>query len=183
MKRTFFLGVAAAGLIAAGSSAALADGDTLRIGHYDLPAQYGMPYGTFGANLATYHSLTPRVQIALRAEGKKVYGDAPFFAAAYIGPGRGYRANRFGGDGLVQGASSLRLRVAEVHIPVPGTIGIMLGADTSRVFLGGEKSSVWHPAFGGGVFFEMIRGLDVFGINVWRGDEETLLSFKSGFDF
>ncbi len=30
--------------------AALADGDTLRIAHYDLPAQLGMPYGTFGSN-------------------------------------------------------------------------------------------------------------------------------------
>jgi peptide/nickel transport system substrate-binding protein len=63
MKRTFFLGVAAAGLIAAGSSAALADGDTLRIGHYDLPAQFGMPYGTFGANgalvlMAVYDAIT-----------------------------------------------------------------------------------------------------------------------------
>lgn len=29
---------------------ALADGDTLRIAHYDLPDQFGMPYGTYGTN-------------------------------------------------------------------------------------------------------------------------------------
>ena len=70
-----------------------------------------------------------------------------------------------------------------ICVPVPGTVGVMVEADASRVFLDGETSSVWHPAFGAGVFFEMVRGLDVFSVNVWRGDEETLFSFKSGFDF
>lgn len=31
-------------------TALMADGDTLRIAHYDLPAQYGLPYGTYGSN-------------------------------------------------------------------------------------------------------------------------------------
>ncbi len=42
-------GVLALGL-AIGSTEVLADGDILRIAHYDLPAQYGMPYGTYGSN-------------------------------------------------------------------------------------------------------------------------------------
>lgn len=62
MKRA--LSYAAAAAVAAGlASPAMADGDTLRIAHYDLPAQRGAPYGTFGANgalmlMAVYDSLT-----------------------------------------------------------------------------------------------------------------------------
>ena len=63
MNRKYVLSAMAAGLMAVGSSVALADGDTLRIGHYDMPAQYGMPYGTFGANgalplMAVYDAVT-----------------------------------------------------------------------------------------------------------------------------
>ncbi len=58
-----FSGMVAAAVLAAFASAALADGDTLRIAHYDMPAQFGMPYGTFGANgalplMLVYDSMT-----------------------------------------------------------------------------------------------------------------------------
>ena len=65
MFKTILLGGAAVVIVAGAAitSPARADGDTLRVGHYDLPAQYGMPYGTFGANgalplMAVYDSVT-----------------------------------------------------------------------------------------------------------------------------
>ena len=65
MFKSLLLGGAAVVILAgaAVTTPARADGDTLRIGHYDLPAQYGMPYGTFGANgalplMAVYDSVT-----------------------------------------------------------------------------------------------------------------------------
>ncbi|HJO96500.1 MAG TPA: ABC transporter substrate-binding protein, partial [Rhodospirillales bacterium] len=58
-----FSGMAAAAVLAAFASAALADGDTLRIAHHSLPAQFGMPYGTYGTNgalplMSVYDSMT-----------------------------------------------------------------------------------------------------------------------------
>jgi ABC-type transport system substrate-binding protein len=51
MLRSTLLATAAAAALSLGiSTGALAAGDTLRIAHYDNPAQMGMPYGTFGAN-------------------------------------------------------------------------------------------------------------------------------------
>ena len=104
-----FLGVAAAGLMAVGSSAALADGDTLRIGHYDMPAQFGMPYGTFGANgalplMAVYDAITfvdgngntkpglalswestdPNTWVFKLRPGVKFHNGAPFNAATVV---------------------------------------------------------------------------------------------------
>lgn len=51
MQHRFLSAATMAAAIALGSAgAASAAGDTLRIAHYDNPAQMGMPYGTFGAN-------------------------------------------------------------------------------------------------------------------------------------
>ncbi len=47
--RAKLLGAAMAAIVTGASAGALA-ADTLRIAHYDNPAQFGMPYGTFGAN-------------------------------------------------------------------------------------------------------------------------------------
>ena len=48
--RSTMLAGATAVSLALGGTTAMAAGDTLRIAHYDNPAQFGMPYGTFGAN-------------------------------------------------------------------------------------------------------------------------------------
>ena len=48
-SRFFVVGLAAVASLGFAAPVA-AQGDTLRIGHYDMPAQFGMPYGTFGSN-------------------------------------------------------------------------------------------------------------------------------------
>ena len=67
MLKKLLFGTAAAAIVAGAAfmttAPAQADGDTLRIGHYDMPAQFGMPYGTFGANgalplMAVYDAIT-----------------------------------------------------------------------------------------------------------------------------
>lgn len=49
LKSKILGGIAAVSLLGS-ASIAQADTDTIRIAHYDMPAQFGMPYGTFGAN-------------------------------------------------------------------------------------------------------------------------------------
>ena len=103
----------AAGLAVAASlsftAPAAAQQDTLRIGHYDMPAQFGMPYGTFGSNGAfplhavfdafvyvdTEGNVAPGLAISWEAtdentwvfklrHGVKFHNGAPFNAAAIV---------------------------------------------------------------------------------------------------
>ena len=48
--KTMVLGGIAAFSMLGAATIAQAASDTLRVAHYDNPAQGGMPYGTFGAN-------------------------------------------------------------------------------------------------------------------------------------
>lgn len=111
MFKTLLLGGAAIVMMAGAAitGPALADGDTLRIGHYDLPAQFGMPYGTFGANgalplMAVFDSITyvdkdgktvpglalswentsPTTWVFKLRPGVKFHNGAPFNAATIV---------------------------------------------------------------------------------------------------
>jgi hypothetical protein len=143
-------------------------------------------FGSVSGSLSGYLPLGSRVLIATTVEGKRVFGDYPFFEAAYLGGRRslrGYMPNRYAGDGALVGAAELRVRVATLGIPIPGTIGVIGGSKVGRVFLEEEDSSKWHPAVGGGVFFEMLRGLSVFSLSGWQGRDDFTVHFKAGFDF
>jgi hemolysin activation/secretion protein len=143
-------------------------------------------YGSVRGLAAGYFPLGSRSLLAVEIEGKKVYGEYPFFEAASLG-GRGsiggYKANRYSGDSSLLGSTELRFRVARLKFPIPGTVGVLGGANVGRVFWEDEDSSKWHPAAGGGVFFEMLRGLSVFSLSFWRGRDDTTFHFRAGFDF
>lgn len=149
---------------------------------WDVESQFGNIGGFFGGHIP----MGSRVLLALSIEGKRVFGDYPFFEAAYLGGRgsiRGYKPNRFAGDGVLLGTAELRVRVYDLQFPIPGTIGLFGGSEVGRVFLDEEESKKWHPAWGGGVFFEMLRGLSVFSLSGWKGREDYTIQFKAGFDF
>jgi hypothetical protein len=110
--------------------------------------------------IATYLSPGP-LTLALRAGGKKVWGDQiPFQEAAFIGgPGtvRGLRRNRFAGDASAFGNAELRLHLGDVNILVPVKVGIFGFGDIGRVFVEGETSDVWHTGVGGGLSLALLR--------------------------
>ncbi len=103
--------------------------------------------------------MTSRPTLALRLGGKQVFGSYSFHEAAFIGGGgisgsdstvRGFRTQRFAGDGCLYGNAELRLRLSNIYIFIPGEIRLFGLSDIGRVYLDGEDSNTWHTAIGGG---------------------------------
>jgi hypothetical protein len=146
---------------------------------------------TFGAvegGASTY--LTPIqpgwVTLALRAGGRKVWGDYPYFEAAYLGASnslRGYPRNRFAGDAAVFGSAELRLRVAHLRVILPGEFGIMGLADAGRVYYQGDPDESWHTDVGGGIFYAVLDRSFGFTVGGAKGDEKARLYLGIGIGF
>lgn len=112
-------------------------------------------FGSIDGHVAGWISLADPLLLSLHVKGKKVWGDFPYFEAAYIGGHQypmGTKWNRWGGDASLGGLASLRWTLGSIRGVVPGDIGLFGMGDAARVFLSGEDSSEWHPSYGGGVF-------------------------------
>lgn len=147
--------------------------------------------GAFGGGeikAATYLSapipLTP--VLALRAGARRMWGDYPWFEAAFLGGRstlRGFGHDRFGGDASVWGGADLRLKLARVAVILPMEFGVYGLADAGRVWLDGEDFDRWHTSYGGGVWLHALQpGLRGSVTLVW-GDNRTVLYIGSGFHF
>jgi hypothetical protein len=136
--------------------------------------------------VSTYLSPGP-FTLALRAGGKKVWGDrVPFHEAAFIGgPGtvRGLRRNRFAGDASAFGTAELRLRLGDIKILVPIGVGIFGFGDIGRVWVDGLSSDLWHTGVGGGLSLELIRPENTVTVGVaWPGTLRDDGRFGAGLD-
>jgi len=91
--------------------------------------------------------------LAFRAGGKKLFGDFPFFDAAFLGGSSSLRTEdrqRFAGDESIYGSSELRVPIAKFPLILPLDVGALGFVDTGRVYLNGESPGGWHSAAGGG---------------------------------
>jgi hypothetical protein len=124
--------------------------------------------------------------LALRAGGKKVWGDLiPFHEAAYIGgPGtvRGLRRNRYAGDASAFGTTELRLRLGTMNVLLPIDVGVFGFGDIGRVFVKGQTSDVWHTGVGGGLSLAFVYPENTVTLGVaWPGTLEDG-RFRKAFD-
>ena len=121
------------------------------------------------------------------AGGRRVWGDAfSFFDAAYIGGHHttsGYNFNRFAGDASLYGIADLKLVVHHLRKFVPGELGLSFNVDAGRVWLEGESSSKWHPAYGGGIFYSPFHRAALFEAGVGRSAEKTFFIFLAQVKF
>jgi hypothetical protein len=146
-------------------------------------------FGEVHGDVATYLSATSaplQPTLALRGGGKRVWGDYPFFEAAFIGGSstvRGFRPQRFAGDAAVYGNAELRLSLARVSIILPADLGVFGLADAGRVYYGGQTSDKWHTAAGGGIWLAFLNRDATFTIAVARSQERTGLYVRAGFVF
>jgi hypothetical protein len=146
-------------------------------------------FGEIHGDVATYLSASSsflQPTLALRAGGKRVWGDYPFHEAAFIGGSstvRGFRAQRFAGDGAVYGNAELRLRIARVFIILPADLGVFGLADAGRVYLARETSDKWHTAAGGGIWLSFLNRDATFTLAAARSQERTGLYVRAGFVF
>lgn len=124
--------------------------------------------------------------LALRAGGKRLWGDYPYYEAAYVGGARtvrGFASQRFAGDASLFGSAELRIPLARVYVFVPGSLGVFALGDAGRVYLKGEASNKWHVAAGGGVWFTVINPANTASISVASSDEGTRVYILAGLGF
>ncbi|HEU0301515.1 MAG TPA: BamA/TamA family outer membrane protein, partial [Longimicrobium sp.] len=100
----------------------------LEAGGAAYPAARGEAFGEAHLMAATYLSLGRGPVLALRAGGKHVWGDYPFYEAAFLGGGstlRGYTGQRFAGDAMAFGGAELRVPLFRMNLGLRGTVGVM----------------------------------------------------------
>ena len=127
-----------------------------------------------------------RAMLAARVGGRHVWGEYPWFEAAFVGSSknlRGYRKNRFGGDSSLFGSLEARLWLFKGRLIAPGRWGVFGLTDVGRVYLEGESSDEWHASYGGGVFFQMHTLDTVFHAAAAHGDDGTRFYVGYGFGF
>jgi hypothetical protein len=62
---------------------------------------------------------------------------------------------------------------------IPGPVGLTGFFDIGRVWLDGEKTRIWHPAYGAGVYFVPYNKFMVTG-SVGFSAKESMFSFVLG---
>jgi hemolysin activation/secretion protein len=148
---------------------------------WDVERHFGSLEGEFTGNLP----LGRPTQLSLRAGGKKLWGDYPFFEAAYIGGAviHGYNWNRYAGDSSLYSSLGFKWAFAETHGSIPMEIGLSLGSDAGRVWRSGENSSKWHTGETAGIFIAPFSRLTLFELGVGKSKEKTFLVFGANLRF
>jgi hypothetical protein len=98
--------------------------------------------------------------IALRGGGKKLYGNFPYFDAAFIGGGRSFRvehSQRFAGDASLYGNAELRIPLINFPTIVPTDVGLLGFADAAKVYVDGDAPGGFHTAVGGGFWIGAVN--------------------------
>ena len=125
---------------------------------WDVSSAYEAIEG-FAVGYATIPFLTKPV-IALRGGGKKLYGDFPYFDAAFLGGGSSFRTEhrqRFAGDASLFGSAELRVPLFSFPLIFPTNVGLLGFADAGRVYFEGDSPGGWHTAAGGGFWVGVVN--------------------------
>jgi hypothetical protein len=100
-----------------------------------------------------------RPVLAVRAGGKKLFGDFPYYEAAFIGGSRSVRTfhhHQFAGDASLYGTTELRVPVGKVAFILPWDVGLLGFMDAGRVYMNGESPGGWHSVAGGGFWLGVL---------------------------
>lgn len=125
--------------------------------------------------------------LALRAGGEHIWGEYPFFEAAFLGGTstlRGFDKNRFAGNASAFANAELRAYLFQLKLLVPHYVGFFLSADGGKVFVTGEKSDTFHRAVGGGLWVAPVSPENVFSVGYAKSEsEDGGIYFTAGFMF
>jgi len=97
----------------------------------------------------------------VRAGGKKLWGDFPFFEAATLGGMQTLRfmdTQRYAGDASLYGTSELLIPLAHFKFLIPAQAGIAGDAESGRVYFGGQSPGGWHSATAEGIWVGRVYG-------------------------
>ncbi|MFV1988636.1 MAG: BamA/TamA family outer membrane protein [Gemmatimonadota bacterium] len=150
-------------------------------GMADLEESFGFVHG----EVTTYLSPgTGNPTLALRAGGKKLWGEFPYYEAAFLGGPetlRGLNKERFAGDAAIYGGVELRVFLARLTFMVPIDMGVFALGDIGRVYRGGEDSSEWHTGRGAGIWLAPLSRSSTVRFSLARSEGRT--AFYAGLGF
>ena len=137
-------------------------------------------FSTVGGSAATYLELPLPLNpvVAVRGGGKKVFGDAPFHEAAFLGGRgtiRGIDADRFAGDASLFGTTELRVPLGRLPFFIPLDVGALGFMDAGRVWMDSESPGGWHTVAGGGLWFGIIDPGTGFSLMLTNSSEKRVL--------
>jgi hypothetical protein len=146
--------------------------------------------GAFGEAHAEARGYVPvplplETTLALRAGGKRVWGEFPLQEAAFVGGAgtvRGFNYQRFAGDASLFGSAEARVKLARANLLVRGDLGVLGLADAGRVWFDGDSPGGWHTAVGGGVWFSFLDRKHTVTAAYAHG-ERSMLYFRMGLPF
>jgi hypothetical protein len=115
------------------------------------------PYQSLDGWAAAFFTLpVPKKPVlAFRGGGKKLWGDFPYFDAAFLGGSETFRTEekqRYAGDASLYGTTELRVPIAKFPFILPLDLGVIGFADAGRVYVNGDSPGGWHTAAGGGLW-------------------------------
>lgn len=126
------------------------------------------------------------ITLGLRARGERIWGEFPFYDAAFLGGAddlRGFARERFAGDGSVLGSAELRVNLGKFFIIVPGNYGFTVSGESGKVLYKETISDAMHTSINWGVWIAPISKDNIFALTVASSEERTTIILKSGFVF
>jgi outer membrane protein assembly factor BamA len=145
-------------------------------------------FGDLRSQASAYLTAEQRFKptLALRVGGDKLWGQYPFFDAAFVGGAstvRGWREQRFAGDASLYGNAELRLFVTKAFLFLPADLGVFGLADAGRVYQSGESSDAWHPGVGGGIWASFLGRANTMSVSFAHSREGNGVYFRSGMSY
>lgn len=144
------------------------------------------PITKFTTDMTIYASLSdPARLVAVLGFGAgKIYNKSfEYFQALNIGNNEmlhGFRKNRYTGRSTAYASTELRFKLFDIKSYLaPGPFGLTGFYDVGRVWLPGERSKVWHSAYGGGIYFIPFN-LFMVSASVGFSSDEKLFNFSVG---
>jgi hypothetical protein len=123
--------------------------------------------------------------LALRAGGKKLFGDFPYFDAAFVGGSSSLRTeerHRYAGDASLYGTSELRVPVAKFPLILPLDVGLIGFLDVAKVYVDGASPGGWHKGVGGGFWVGFINPGASLNVLITNNSQRRIIS-SFGFAF
>jgi len=113
------------------------------------------PYESVDGWAAAFFTLpVPKKPVlAFRGGGKKLWGNFPYFDAAFLGGSETFRTEerqRYAGDASLYGTTELRVPIAKFPLILPLDVGAIGFADAGRVYVNGQSPGGWHKVVGAG---------------------------------
>ena len=145
------------------------------------------PYAKVAA-VAIAHIALPILStplLALRAGAEKMWGDFPYFDAAFLGGARSLRTfsrERFAGDAALHGSAELRVPIAAFPFILPLNLGALGFVETGRVFVDGESPGGWHTGVAAGLWLGVLNPGTSLTVMLSNQRERRWL-FGLGFDY